>query len=138
MSSQPVSSQPYGPQTTAVRRFLQQLAGLSAVDRAQVVERYIARSSEHGWSRAERALGEAMVRGDREAARDALSGPLMQLVRNPSAAPTDDEAIALAALDPIAEPALAALLALVVRDLLAPDEVALLLSPFAALVTLEP
>jgi hypothetical protein len=58
----------------------------------------------------------------------------MQLVRLPDAAATIREDEALASLDPIAESALAALLALVVRDLLAPAHVATLLAPFASVI----
>ncbi len=115
------ASLPYGPNSAAIRRFLVQLAGLGTIDRARVATRYDALSGSRGWSDAERHLAEAITRADREGFRDALSGPLLQLVRRPEAAPVSDTSTdedALAALDPVAEPALAALLALVVDDLL--------------------
>jgi hypothetical protein len=78
-------------------------------------------SATRTYLKAEAALATAIERSGREAQRDALSGPLLQLVRRPDAPETTDEN-ALDGLDPVAEPALAALLALLVRDLLAPDE----------------
>ncbi len=122
------TSAPYGPGTPAVRRFLVQLAGLGAVAREQVVARYAASSRTSAYAAAETALGDAIERSGRTDARDALAGPLLQLVRRADAADSPDDE--LAALDPIAEPALAALLALIVADLLPRDTVALLYAPF--------
>ena len=130
----PPSTAPYGPQSAAVRRFLVQFAGLGGEDRARVVAAYEAASRSPAWARAERALGETITRSDREAARDALCGPLLPLVRRADAPlpASDDEA--LATLDPIAEPALAALLTLVVRDLLDAATADCLLQPFTGIV----
>jgi hypothetical protein len=128
------TSLPYGPESAAVRRFLAQLAGLSAADRSRVVALHATHAASRNWIAAEDAMAEAFVRSDRESLRDALGGPLMQLVRLPDAAATIREDEALASLDPIAESALAALLALVVRDLLAPAHVATLLAPFASVI----
>ena len=77
-------------------------------------------------------LGEVITRSGRDEARDALSGPLLQLVKRPTpdVSPAAD-AEADIALDPIAEPALAALLALMVRDLLDDATVQLLTYAFA-------
>lgn len=134
-----MSELPYGPNTSAVRRFLVQLAGLGRVDREAVVAAYAARCSTRQWYAAEAALGTAIERSGREPQRDALSGPLLQLVRRndpvASAPVTEDEA--LAALDPIAEPALAALLALLARDLLSDQQVKTLCAPFAGVIAVE-
>jgi hypothetical protein len=55
----------------------------------------------------------------------------MQLVR---VAPPDDND-PLASLDPVAEPALAALLALLVADILDGTHIGVLYAPFASLIT---
>jgi hypothetical protein len=129
-----VSAQPYGPNTAGVRRFLVQLAGLGKEDRRLVVERYTQVSATHTWRAAEQHLATAIERSGREPQRDALTGPLLQLVRpvNAPAPATEDEALAL--LDPVAEPALAALLALMVEELLPPDAVETLRAPFAGVI----
>jgi hypothetical protein len=124
-------SRPYGPNSDAIRRFLVRFAGLSATDRAQVVAAYTELAVSRRWIAAEQAMADAITRSDREGWRDALSGPLLQLVRRPDAPAPTTEAEALEALDPVAEPTLAALLALLVRDLLPGETVDLLLSPFA-------
>jgi hypothetical protein len=132
------TSLPYGPNSAAIRRFLVQLAGLGVADRARVVMAYGLQSTGRPWMAAEQAMAEAITRGDREGYRDALSGPLMQLVRIPgSAEPITDEE-ALATLEPIAEPALAALLALVVGDLIPEEALTTLLAPFAGVVDARP
>lgn len=127
-----LGSQPYGPQTAAVRSFLVRLAGLGAADRDAVVTRHAALADSPRYRRADATLGDVITRSGREAARDALTGPLLQLVKRQAAltdadqGDTDD-----IALDPIAEPALAALLALLVRDLLDDDTVRLLSDAFS-------
>ena len=73
--------QPYGPNTAPVRRFLVQFAGLGAGARAQVTQAYAAQSATRAWAVAESALAHAIERSGREAQRDALSGPLLQLVQ---------------------------------------------------------
>ncbi|MBY0491429.1 MAG: hypothetical protein K2R93_16455 [Gemmatimonadaceae bacterium] len=125
------STLPYGPQSAAVRAMLVQLAGLGAADRARVVAAHTALCTTRAWVTAERQLAETMARSDREAYREALSGPLLQLVRVPDAPTPQTEEEALATLDPVAEPALAALLAVLVQDLLPPDTVRTLCAPFA-------
>lgn len=117
----PLPNLPYGPATNAVRRFLVRFAALPAQDRDQVLIQYAALSSTRNWQRAETALAAVMERSGRDQERDAVSGPLLQLVRLPGVELQTDQGTperALEALDPIAEPALAALLALIVRDLL--------------------
>ncbi len=131
------SALPYGPQTAAVRGFLVRLAGLGAADRATVVSRYEMVSATRAYRAADTLLGEVVTRSGREDARDALSGPLLQIVKRtaPASASATPRA-AETALDPevefepIAEPALAALLALMVRDLLDEGTVNLLTSAF--------
>lgn len=121
---------PYGPQSAAIRAFLVQFAGLSADDRARVVAAHASQAETRAWMSAERLLAETVARSDRDAYRDALSGPLLQLVRRPGVATPSTDEEAIEALDPVAEAALAALLALLVQDLLAPDVVRTLCAPF--------
>lgn len=137
-----LGSQPYGPQTAAVRSFLVRLAGLGAADRDAVVTRHAALADSPRYRRADATLGDVITRSGREAARDALTGPLLQLVKRQAAltdaaqsdaAQSDADDIAL---DPIAEPALAALLALLVRDLLDDDTVRLLTEAFSDTIPL--
>lgn len=127
-----MGAQPYGPETAAVRRFLVRLAGLGATDRATVVARYETIAATRAYEAADARLGEVITRSGRDEARDALSGPLLQLVKRPTpdVSPAAD-AEADIALEPIAEPALAALLALMVRDLLDDATVQLLTDAFA-------
>ena len=127
-----MGAQPYGPETAAVRRFLVRLAGLGATDRAAVVARYETIAATRAYEAADARLGEVITRSGRDEARDALSGPLLQLVKRPTpdVSPASD-AKAEIALEPIAEPALAALLALMVRDLLDDATVQLLTDAFA-------
>lgn len=129
--------QPYGPETAAVRDFLVRLAGLGAADRATVVSRYDAIVATRGYEAADARLGEVITRSGRGEACDALSGPLMQLVKRAPeslSAESNDEL----ALEPIAEPALAALLALVVRDLLDDATVRVLTDAFQDRIPLAP
>ena len=140
MSDSSDSSRPYGPATPAIRQFLVQLAGLGADSRAAIVARYHAAVTSIAWVRAERVLGDTIERAGRGDARDALAGPLLQLVRAPSTAEataelSDDDL--LASLDPVAEPALAALLSVLVRDVLPEDVFATLYAPFAAEINLR-
>jgi len=122
-----LGSQPYGPQTAAVRGFLVRLAGLGATDRAAVVARYETIAATRAYEAADARLGEVITRSGREEARDALSGPLLQLVKRPMPDALPESAMEL---EPIAEPALAALLALMVRDLLDDATVQLLTDAF--------
>ncbi len=127
-----MGAQPYGPETAAVRRFLVRLAGLGATDRAAVVARYETIAATRAYEAADARLGEVITRSGRDEARDALSGPLLQLVKRPTPdAPPAADAEGEIALEPIAEPALAALLALMVRDLLDDATVQLLTDAFA-------
>ena len=137
---------PYGPNTGSMRAFLVRFAGLSGVDRARVLSRFHDQRTTRAWREAERALGETIEKSGRESERDALAGPLLQLTRRPftgdsvggdsvdgdaTRATIDDEHDALDDIDPIAEPALAALLALLVRDLISAPHFSTLYAPFA-------
>jgi nucleoside-diphosphate-sugar epimerase len=131
-----VDTPPYGPQTAQIRTFLQRLAALDEDAHARVLSTWSAHRERASFRRAERTLGEVMARADRESALDAAAGPLLQMMRRPAsesavATESDDP---LATLDPMAEPALATLLALLVRDLLTPDTFAELVAPLAALI----
>jgi len=105
-----LDAQPYGPHTADIRAFLRALAGLSVDAHAQVLDVWARESATTAFARADRVLADTMVRVNREAERDAAAGPLLQMMRS-----GDDESTTL---DPIAEPALAALMALVLRDVL--------------------
>ncbi len=128
----PHGALPYGPNTANVRRFFVRLAGLSRADRADVVARFEAVASSRAYAAADARLGEVITRSGREEARDALTGPLLQLVQH-AAPPATGEA----ALEPIAEPALAALLALMVRDLLDDGSVRVLTDAFSETIPLH-
>ena len=132
-----MSTLPYGPNTAVIRRFLVRLAGLGSGDKATVVARYGELTRTKAWEAAETLLATAIERSGRDPQRDALSGPLLQLVRPADATATISEDDALAQLDPVAEPALAALLALMVRDLLPEAVVGTLMEPFAGIVEAE-
>lgn len=105
-----LDAQPYGPNTANVREFLRALAGLNEAEHAHVLTEWARASATTAFARADRVLADTMVRVNREAERDAAAGPLLQMLRVGA-----EES---AALDPIAEPALAALMALVLRDVL--------------------
>lgn len=130
--------QPYGPQTLAIRRFLQHLAALPATEWEAIAAGFAAHAAQPAFVRADRALGLVVERAGRETERDAALGPLVQLVRLPRPAdappPTEDEEVPL---HPVAEPALAAVLALLVRDLLPEASFAALYAPVAAHVPAE-
>jgi hypothetical protein len=126
---------PYGPNTPAVRQFLRQLAGLGTGARTDVVTRHTDRCTSRAWQTDETVLGATIERAGRADAQQAIAGPLLQLVRRSDApAATGDDVEALDHLDPIAEPALAALLVLVVVDLLPPDVAERLYAPFAVVI----
>lgn len=119
--------------TARIRQFLVRLAGLGALARKDVVARHLAHVNSADYIAAETALAEVIERSGRTAERDALAGPLMQLLVVSPTAPDDAQAIPSddLQLDPVAEPALAALLALLVSDLMAPHHVSTLTAPFA-------
>lgn len=112
--------QPYGPQTAAIRAFLRDLAALDLAEHTAAVTRWTEQVGTPAFARADRLLGEVLIRAGREAERDAAAGPLLQMLR-PAEPEQVSGDVANDALDPIAEPALAALMALLVRDLLPND-----------------
>ncbi len=123
---------PYGPRTKQVRDFLVRFAGLGAHARADVVARYDAVSNTPAFMAAESILGETIARAGLLDARDALAGPLLQLVRAPDAVPVAEHVSGEhdVMLDAIAEPALAALLAILTEELVDPDITRQLYAPF--------
>jgi hypothetical protein len=127
---------PYGPQTLEIRRFLQRLAALRPEEWAQATAAYDALQGARRFVAADRALSDAVSRAQRETERDAALGPLSQLLRAPWEAPSDapGEEPPLA---PVAEAALAAMLALLVRDVLPASAFATLYEPFATLIPAE-
>jgi hypothetical protein len=128
-----MGAQPYGPQTAAIRGFLVRLAGLGTTDRAAVVARYETIALSRDYEAADARLGDVIKRSGREEARDALSGPFLQLMKRPMPDASPDAEIEL---EPIAESALAALLALMVRDLLDDATVRLLTDAFTDTIPL--
>lgn len=131
-----MSDRPYGPNTVPIRRFLVRLAGLGLTQRLAVVEQYQKLVALAEWHAAEGALSTAIERSAREGFRDALSGPLLQLVRPTNVPASTDDDEWLNTLDPVAEPALAALLGLLVSDLLPAQTLHTLLTPFDGAVSL--
>ena len=129
---------PYGPATASVRRFLVRLAALDADARESVLERFAAIASSRAFVSADAALAETIERSGRGDAQDALAGPLLQLVRHrgevASSATSDAVEEEEPELDALAEPALAALLALLVRDLLPASHFRTLYGAFDAVI----
>ena len=126
----PPDRQPYGPQTTRLRHFLQRLSAQPTVvwlAAARAHERLAATSA---WQRADRALGQAIDRHGRTAERDALVGPLLQIAEHAAAPVADDPE----AVERMAEPALAAALALLIADQLDAAHVETLYAPFAGAI----
>ena len=131
---------PYGPNTPAVRRFLQRFAALRPAEWERAARRYEEQQGTPALAAADRALAQSVERAGRTAERDAVVGPLVQLVRDAPIPPRGhergDEGLALL-LPPVAEAALAALLALVVRDVLPARAFDALYAPFAELVPVQ-
>lgn len=133
---------PYGPHTDAVRRLLQRLAAAPAESWADAARRYEALARTPRYAAAERSLAQAIADAGRERERDAVVGPLVQIAADaaervarlepapPATAPTS----AADAADRFAEPALAAALAVVMRDLLGRAEFAALYEGVAGMV----
>ncbi|MDF1502021.1 hypothetical protein [Roseisolibacter sp. H3M3-2] len=128
MTAPPPPAAPYGPQTLAIRRFLQRLAALPAAAWDEAAARHEAAQGSPRFAAAARVLAAAVAATQREPERDAALGPLLQLVAVPTDDPAPDAAPELA---PVAEAALAAVLALLVRDVLSATAFATLYAPFA-------
>ena len=121
---------PYGPATPSIRRFLVQLAGLDAATHAAVTAKFASLSTSQAFAAADAALADTIERSGRSQERDALAGPLLQMTRRASGMLPADGTEQPHDLDPIAEPALAALLALLVADVIPPRHFAVLYSAF--------
>jgi hypothetical protein len=128
------SATPYGPQTLEIRRFLQRLAALAPAEWAAVAAEYEALQRGPRFAGADRALSAAVSATQREPQRDAVLGPLLQLVAEPR--PEGEGPDEPPPLAPVAEAALAAVLALLVRDVLGASAFATLYAPFAERIPL--
>jgi hypothetical protein len=126
---------PYGPNTAAVRRFLQRLAALAPDEWAAATQAFSVAEGTPAFRRADRALAAAVPAAGREAERDAALRPLTQLLRagDDAAGPGGPGAD----FDPIAPAAVAAVLGLVMRDVLAQDAFETLYGPFRELIPIE-
>ena len=133
----PRSSQPYGPNTPAVRRFLQRLAGKPASDCAAAARTYLSLQGTPALRAADRSLGDALESSDRTDARDAVVGPIIQLMSGHAERLAVDPALAGVSLDDMAETALAAALGLIVGDILAADALEVLYRPYAGMIPIE-
>jgi hypothetical protein len=127
---------PYGPNTVAIRRFLQHLAARSAEECAAAARQFAATQRSAAFTAADRALEQAVSSTGREQERDALVGPLVQLLSGHPDRLAADPSGAHRGMDleAMSEAALAATLALLVRDVLRPDDFATLYAPFAELI----
>ena len=121
---------PYGPNTNSVRRLLQRLAALPPEEWARLAQLYEGLARTASFAAADRALGEAIAAAGREAEGEAVVGPVVQLATDAAervarsmggdATPEPDR---------FGEPALAASLAVIARDLLDEQQFQLLYGP---------
>ena len=120
-------SLPYGPNTPAVRAFLRRAAERSAAEWVTAALVYERMQHTLPFRGADHALGQAIERASRESARDAVVAPIVQIARAkaPGGADAPPETV-----ERFAEAALAAALALIARDLLPAETVAILYRPF--------
>ncbi len=128
------AQQPYGPNTRAVRRFLQRLAAEPAGTCVAAAKSYRTLLRNPAMIVADRRLGEAIESAKREPARDAVVGPLVQLIHSYG---TSFEGADVITIDDAAEAALGAALALVARDLIPPESFEILYRPFADVIPAE-
>ena len=127
---------PYGPNSMLVRRFLQRLAALGVASEQQVVTTYETVTKRTEFWDADSAVAILVAKAGRQTDRDAMAGPLLQLAA--SKVGSDASAAREAEpLRPIAEPALAALLALMMADLLEPDHFKVLYESFEQTIPFE-
>lgn len=124
-------SQPYGPNTAAVRAFLRDLAALPPPAWARAARSYAVLAAGDAVMRADAALGAAIENAGLERARDAVVGPVVQLAASAASRGQPAGAASAASADPLAEAALAAALALMARAGLAPEHFDALYAPFA-------
>lgn len=121
------SARPYGPNTDAVRRLLQRLAALPPDRWTRIARLYEGLQRTPRFVAADRVLGEAMTAAGREGERDAVVGPVVQIATDAAeragrATSGADGGVQSGEVDRYAEPALAAALAVVARDLIGRDE----------------
>jgi hypothetical protein len=133
----PRPTQPYGPNTPAVRRFLQRLAGKPAADCVAAARVYLSLQGTPTLRAADRSLGDALESSDRTEARDAVVGPIVQLMNGHAERLAAEPSFAGVTVDDLAETALAAALALIVGDIIAADALEVLYRPFASLIPIE-
>jgi hypothetical protein len=120
---------PYGPSTPTVRRFLQRFAALDAAAWDTAAADFHAAERTPAFASADQALALAIERSGRVAERDAVLGPLLQLVRPAGGEPATEH--------PVAAAALGAVLALVVHDVMDAGAFRVLYAPFATLIPLD-
>ena len=132
----PRTSLPYGPNTAVVRRFLQRLAGKPASDCIAAARSYLALQGTEELRTADRALGNALASSGRTDARDAIVGPLVQLMQGHSAK-IDADITGGLTVDDLSEAALAAALGLIVGDVIPGPLLEVLYRPFAEIIPLE-
>ena len=132
----PRPTMPYGPNTPAVRRFLQRLAGKPASDCITAARAYLSLQGTEELRMADRALGHALESSGRTDARDAVVGPLVQLM-NGHAAKLDADITGGLTVDDLAESALAATLGLIVGDVIPAPMLEVLYRPFGGIIPLE-
>ena len=123
-------SLPYGPHTNSVRRLLQRLAALPPEEWTRLAQLYEGLARTASFAASDRALGELIAAAGREGERDAVVGPVVQLATD-AAERVARSLGAPSAADPdrFAEPALAASLAVIARDLLDEQQFQLLYGP---------
>jgi len=118
------------------------LAALDAEARNTVLARFASVARTRAFALADAALAATIERSGRADAQNALAGPLLQIVgprEVPGAEhPSGDSAEDAPDVNAFAEPALAALLALLVRDLLSTAHFATLYGPFDTAIPAEP
>ena len=124
----PPPAAPYGPNTPAIRRFLQRFAALGETEWDAAAAAFAALEPTRRFAAADRALADVVERLGRGRERDAVVGPILQITR-----PCGDTGEP----HPVAAAALAAALALLVHDALPEPDFATLYAPFASLIWVD-
>jgi hypothetical protein len=132
-ASSPAAALPYGPNSQLVRRLLQRLSALPPAGWARAAATYAELQGDARLRRADRSLQGAVERTGRERARDAVVGPLVHLVAGLGQLPAAPGAPAVD-VEKWSEVALAAALALVVRDAIDQRAFDALWAPWAELI----
>ena len=133
----PRATLPYGPNTAAVRRFLQRLAGKPASDCIAAARAYLALQGTPELATADRALGHALESSGRTNARDAVVGPIIQLMSGHADKLELTGETSGVTVDDLAESALAAVLGLIVGDVIPAQMLEVLYRPVAGIIPLE-